>query len=69
MPIIAPVLLATGCHRPLKPIFEQPTPPIIWPSDPTRARIRYVGSLTSSADLKPPRKPFQGVVEAGFYGA
>ena len=44
---LAPVLLAGGCHRPLKPIFEQPTPPITWPADPTRARIRYVGNTAS----------------------
>ena len=63
IPIIVPVFLASGCHGPLKPIFQPPTPPITWPSDPAQARIRYVGELTSSADLKPPRKPFQGVVD------
>ena len=56
-------LIVGGCVRPLKPVFERPAAPITWPADPARARIRYVGSLTSSADLKPPRKPFQGMVD------
>ena len=62
------LLAVAGCHRPLKPIFDTPVPPITWPPDPAQARIRYVGSLTSSADLKPPRKAFQGIVEF-FVGA
>ncbi len=58
-----PLLVASGCQRPLRPIFDEPLSPITWPADPARARIRYVGQLTSSADLKPQRKLFQGVVD------
>lgn len=64
--LVAIVTLMTsvaGCHRPLRPVFEQTSPPITWPSDPTKARFRYVGCLKSSADLKPPGKPLQGLVD------
>lgn len=52
---------AGGCSQQLKPIFEPQQTPIVWPSAPARARIHYVGQLGSSADLKPPRKPFQAI--------
>ena len=62
--VLVPLILtATACQRPLKPIFDEADPPITWPADPTRARIRYVGCLTSSADLKAPRKPFQAITD------
>ncbi len=64
--LVAVVTLMTsvaGCHRPLRPVFEQTSPPITWPSDPTKARFRYVGCLKSSADLKPHGKPLQGLVD------
>ncbi len=61
--VVVSFLVVGGCHRPLRPVFERPAPPITWPADPAQARIRYVGNLTSSADLKPPRKPFQGMVD------
>jgi len=57
------IVVAAACQRPLGPIFAVPSPPITWPSEPARAKIGYVGSLASSADLKSPRKPFQGVVD------
>ena len=62
------LLIIPGCQRPLRPIFDQLTPPLIWPADPARARVQYVGQLTSSTDVKPPRKAFQGVVDF-FVGA
>jgi sugar lactone lactonase YvrE len=60
---VALVFAVAGCHRPLKPIFAQPKPPITWPADPDRARIQYVGRLTSPADLKPRRKLLTRVAE------
>jgi DNA-binding beta-propeller fold protein YncE len=43
---------------------------MIWPAPPAEApaRIRYVGQLASSADLKPPQKPFQALGDL-FVGA
>lgn len=55
--------LATACQRPLKPVFSPLPAPLAWPPPPAEARIRYVGQLKSSADLKPPAKAFQGLTD------
>ncbi|MEK7711341.1 MAG: hypothetical protein AAB341_05535 [Planctomycetota bacterium] len=47
--------LASGCASPARPIFEEPSQTFAWPPPPKPARIRYVGQLTGSADLKPAR--------------
>ena len=47
--------LASGCASPAGPIFEEPSQTLAWPPPPNPARIRYVGQLISSADLKPAR--------------
>lgn len=52
---------APGCTPHLKPIFEEHVPPIVWPPEPAAPRIRYLGQLQTSADLKPRRKLFQGI--------
>jgi sugar lactone lactonase YvrE len=62
------VLAAAGCTPKLQPIFEEPIPPITWPPAPAPPRIRYVGQLRSSEDLKPPRNAFQAIGEF-FVGA
>jgi len=54
-------LLVTGCQRPRGPVFEVQKAPLAWPQPPARPRIRYVGQLAGAADLKPPRKLFQGL--------
>ena len=53
----------TGCAGPLKPIFEPSNPPIAWPAAPKPPRIRYLGSLNSSADLKAPRSAWGALGE------
>lgn len=52
-----------ACHRPMKPVFSPPPTPLVWPAGPAPARIRYVGQLKSSADLKPPSKTFQSLTD------
>jgi DNA-binding beta-propeller fold protein YncE len=48
-------LLACGaCVPPAGEIFPPPADPRVWPPPPAEPRIRYVGALTSSADLKTP---------------
>ncbi|RJP37189.1 MAG: 6-bladed beta-propeller [Phycisphaerales bacterium] len=59
--MIAIALVTAGCQRPLKPIFEETHPQIVWPSDGQPARIRYVGQISTSADLRPAPKPFEGL--------
>lgn len=65
----------SGCQRSLKPIFEELHPQLVWPANGQPDRIRYVGQLSSSADLKPAPRPFEalglilGSKEAApFYG-
>lgn len=40
--------LCGGCGSPRGPLFT----PLIWPVAPERARIKYIGSLSTEADLK-----------------
>jgi len=47
----------TGCQQPLKPVFEEVSPPIQWPAPPDAPRIRYIGALSGQESLKKP-KPF-----------
>ncbi len=56
-------LVATGAHcsQTLEPIFEEHDPPLAWPPPPAAPRIKYVGQLRTSADLKPPPKPFESL--------
>jgi len=58
-------ILAAGCAAP-KPIFEPINPPIVWPAPPEPARIRYVGQLITSADLKPSVSALEGIGGALF---
>ncbi len=52
----------TGCQAP-GVIFEPQPADLRWPAPPEPARIRYVGQLETSADLKPGRSFGQGFVE------
>ncbi|MCP4593499.1 MAG: 6-bladed beta-propeller [bacterium] len=63
-----PSLLSTGCSQALRPIFESVESAPAWPPPPTEPRIRYVGQLRSSADLKAPPKLFQALGDF-FIGA
>lgn len=57
------VLASVGCAPKIQPIFDAPIPPVTWPPAPAPARVRYVGQLRSSEDLKPPRNAFQAIGE------
>ena len=61
--LLAISLSAGGCTPVLRPVFEEPPSAVVWPPAPTPPRIRYVGQLTSAADLKPPPKPFQALTD------
>jgi sugar lactone lactonase YvrE len=47
------LLLLVGCAKPAGVIFEPLPTPVVWPAAPDIPRIRYVGQLVTSADLKP----------------
>ncbi len=56
-----------GCQTPAGMIFQaQPDDPI-WPAPPEKARIRYVGAISSGQDLKP-AKSFLDNVGATLFG-
>ncbi len=63
---VVPLAFSSGCHRPLRPVFPLPPASLVWPPPPAPARIRYVGQLSSSADLNPARKAFQGITDVLF---
>src|SRR5262249_40451985 len=64
--IAAALLLATGCAKQAGVIFEPLANPIVWPAAPAKPRIRYVGQLSTSADLKPAVSVGQAMGEAIF---
>jgi DNA-binding beta-propeller fold protein YncE len=53
MVFLSLLLLVVGCARPAGVIFEPLATPIFWPAAPEQTRIRYVGQIVTSADLKP----------------
>ena len=63
--LIAP-LLAAGCAGKPQPIFPPVDPAIVWPDPPEQTRIRYIGQLASSADLKRPIGGLEAVGGAIF---
>jgi len=50
--LLVSLLLAPGCAGKPQPIFPAVNPPIVWPDPPEQTRIRYIGQLAGSADLK-----------------
>jgi DNA-binding beta-propeller fold protein YncE len=47
------LIFISGCGTPPGMIFPPPERPIVWPAPPEVPRIRYVGQLQTSEDLKP----------------
>lgn len=65
--LAACLCLAGGCTRPAGVVFPPPEKPLVWPGPPETPRIRYVGQLVTSADLKPAR-PFGEAVDEALFG-
>lgn len=63
---VACLCLVAGCTRPAGVVFPPPEKPLVWPGPPEPARIRYVGQLATSADLKPARSFGEAFDEAIF---
>jgi DNA-binding beta-propeller fold protein YncE len=55
-----------GCGSAPGEVFDSKGPVRVWPAPPDEARIRYVGELRTSADLKPGRSFGEGVGEFLF---
>lgn len=67
LPVLLSMIL-TGCGKPAGVIFSPITPPLVWPAENSgeHARIRYVGQLVTSADLKPAVSGGQALGQALF---
>jgi DNA-binding beta-propeller fold protein YncE len=55
-----------GCGGKPAALFPPPPQPIVWPAPPEPARVRYVGQIVTSADLRPTPNFGQGLGEAVF---
>jgi streptogramin lyase len=60
--VFAALAFLLGCAGKPKPIFPPVNPAIQWPDAPEPARIRYIGQLATSNDLK---RPVQGLEAIG----
>lgn len=58
--------LGVGCGKPAGVIFPPVNPPLTWPQGDVMPRMRYVGQLTGSADLKPAVSGLEAVGRAMF---
>lgn len=58
---------AAGCTQNTMTFLVSPEPPIVWPRPPDVARVRYVGSLTGSADIGQ-QKSFGEIWDELLYG-
>jgi sugar lactone lactonase YvrE len=62
----ATVMLAAGCAKPARPVFPPLANPPVWPGGGEPPRIKYVGQLLTSADLKPRVNVAEGLGNALF---
>src|SRR4051794_8266638 len=60
------LILFTGCAQQPGEIFPPLAKPVVFPAPPERTRIRYVGQLATSADLKAPATLGSGIGEVLF---
>jgi len=60
-------VLSAGCARPQGTLFSPINPPRVWPSPPETPRIRLVGVLASSSDLKAART-FSNAMDTALRG-
>lgn len=61
--LLAGVMIA-GCARPRGVLFEPLASPRVWPPPPDQARIRLIGSISDSGDLKAARSSAEGLLAA-----
>ena len=59
-------MLGGGCAKPRGVIFPPPAKPLLWPAPPENPRVRYVGQLATSSDLKPAVPFGEGIGNALF---
>ncbi len=64
--LILAMLVGGGCASQPGELFASEGVKPSWPPAPEQARVRYVGELKRDVDLKPGRKPMQGLRRALF---
>jgi sugar lactone lactonase YvrE len=64
--LFAVVLLLPGCAQPKGEVFPPLDEPLVWPAAPETPRIRYVGALETTADLKAGRNVIESIGAALF---
>lgn len=60
------ILFGAGCASPQAEPFPSPRTPLVWPEPPEKPRIRYVGAISTEADLKKEASWLQGLGELFF---
>jgi DNA-binding beta-propeller fold protein YncE len=55
-----------GCAQKAGELFPPPAQPVVWPEPPNPPRVRYVGQLSTSDDLKAPKNLGQQLGNALF---
>src|SRR5437763_5320912 len=60
-------LLLAGCAQKPREIFTPLAKPVVFPAPPERPRVRYIGQLATSADLKAP-VPFAAALGDAIFG-
>lgn len=63
---VAAIAMTAGCAGKPQPIFPPLNPPLVWPEPPEQPRIRYIGQLANSADLKRPAGGLEAIGGAIF---
>jgi len=59
--ILGSVLLYTGCGGPQRKQFPRLETPLVWPQPPDKPRIRYIGAISTEADLRKEASWLQGL--------
>ena len=60
------LMLCVGCSSPQGEVFPVLAEPLVWPKPPEQPRVKYVGALSTEADLKKEVSWFQSVGEFVF---
>ena len=60
------LLLCTGCGNPRGEVSFQPSVQLTWPEPPEMPRIRYIGAISTEADLKKETSWVEGLGELFF---
>ncbi len=64
--VLASAVCTGGCASEPGVVFTPAASPLVWPTAPDQPRIRYVGALVSSGDLKPARSGLDALGDALF---